>query len=180
MSHKLFLQVVREWPDVIFYLQIWGVYNYVITRSAHQAVWNRRWANVGVMLGPRLRNVLCLLGYAMLDTVTELILLYFAFCTIMKISRRNEARSRNNTLLLSNDFKGFVWCICSTIDSTARFKPLYSLVYCTSAQPRWQTSDPAWIRTHYVIYIHIEQTLNALCQGRQHVVAGLGTRLPYR
>ena len=64
--------------------------------------------------------------------VSEWILVYFAFCTIMAISRQNEARSRDYALLLSDDFKVIAQ---STIDSNVNSRSLNSSEHCICTTP---------------------------------------------
>ena len=48
-------------------------------------------------------------------SVSELILLYVNFCTIMAISQQKEGRSREYALLSTNDFKGGLRTVWSTV-----------------------------------------------------------------
>ena len=48
--------------------------------------------------------------YYIVVVMSEQILVFIAFCTITAISRQKEAWSRDFVLLLSNDFKGSLWC----------------------------------------------------------------------
>ena len=77
-----------------------------------------RWIRRHCPPGHRIRNSSpdCLrpstlpLGSVIYRALGKWILLYVAFCTIMAISRQKETRSRDNALLLSNDFNGSLWC----------------------------------------------------------------------
>ena len=72
------------------------------------------------------------------------------FCTIMAISPQKEARSQDYALLLSNDFKSSLWCI---VPYAALHTPgLWTDWGTVDAQPRWQTSGSAGIRTQYLAF----------------------------
>ena len=82
-------------------------------------------------------------------------MLYVACCTNMAVLRQKEARSREYALLLSNSFKD-LFIVQSTIDSTTQYTlqvfEHFEAVYMHKL--RWQTYDPARIRTRYLWVPH--------------------------
>ena len=81
-------------------------------------------------------------------------IIYLAFWAIMAISPQKEARSRDYTVFLLNDFKGF-FIVQNTIDSSANSRLLSSLEYCmctastTKIRSGWNWNPvPPYILSH--------------------------------